>query len=132
MGFLKVGAFALFAFGIALYSLVQKPAEPKVAVPQVASASLAPVPVSVSVEGTIVFDNAPASDVQPYVRYSQDGTSPKTKRLVLPTQYACMQGDIPCSAPLGVSHPFKEGDRVRIEGTADADLLYVHSIQINR
>ena len=131
MGFLKVGAFALLAFGIALYASAQKPPEPKTVVPQAASVSLAPVPIPLSIEGTIVFDNAPASDAQPYIRYA-DGTSVKTKRLVLPARYACLQGDVPCSVPQGVSHPFQSGDRVRVEGIADADLFYVHSIQISR
>src|SRR5262245_58155262 len=107
MGFLKVGAFALIAFCIAFYASAHKNDAPKVASTQVAAVALAPVPVPLTVEGTIVFDNAPASDMQPYVLYGEkkaDGSSSvKTKRLVLPSRYVCQQGDVPCAVPTGVA-----------------------------
>ena len=133
MGFLKVGAFALVSFGIAIYSIVRMD---EVTTKQPAAVSLAPVPVRLTIEGTIVLDDAPAGETQPYVLYAElkpDGTSAvKTKRLVLPARYTCALGDLPCALPIDTAHPFIAGDQVRIVGTADADLLHVEQVEIIR
>ncbi|HYF28998.1 MAG TPA: hypothetical protein VEA36_01370 [Candidatus Paceibacterota bacterium] len=103
-------------------------------IPQTATVALAPVDVPLVVEGTIVFDDAPARDVQPFVLYGEpraDGTAAvKTKRLVFDAQTVCMVGDVPCVFSAGGGYPVSPGDHVRVAGIAEADVIYVRSIQI--
>ncbi len=133
MGILYIFVFAAIAFGIALYARSEP--EPIVTVPmQPAAVALAPTPLSVSIEGTIVFDDAPAKNVQPFVLYGEpkaDGTSTvKTKRLIFPSSYTCTAGDIPCVGMNPGEYPFIAGDQVRVEGVVEADVIYVRNLAI--
>lgn len=127
---LKLGVLVVIAISLALYARgkLAEPDEP-VRTARVSALTLTPQPVAVAIEGTIVFEQS-----EPFVLYGEakeDGSSSvKTKRLVFPASYACTAGDIPCSFTPENPYPFLSGDHVRIEGVAEADVLYVASVAI--
>ena len=127
--FIKVGAIALIAFSIAVYARTHDGTPSSSGASQAASVALAPQPVRVALEGTIVFDDTLASDREPFLLYTEDSRI-KTKRLILPAAYACQAGDLPCSSATGSGYPFSEGDAVLVEGIAEADLIRVERITI--
>lgn len=132
------GLVLLALFGIASFWLAIHARAPEARItlpptPQAAAVALMPERVPLSLEGTIVLDDAPAKNVQAYVLFAESGEDGKsvvkTKRLVLPTRYVCMQGDVPCATPTGEPYPFKGGERVAVTGVAEADLIYVESLR---
>lgn len=120
MAILKVLGIAIAAFAIALYArshMDQGPA-PRVTT-QAVSVALLPTPLPITVDGTIVFDDIAGKNRQPFVLYGElkeDGTSSvKTKRLIFPAEDR---------------YPLLAGDQVRVEGTADADIIYVRRLTV--
>lgn len=127
----------LAIFGIASFWLAVEARTPEPmnmsATPQAAAVALVPTRVPMTIDGTIVLDDAPAKNLQAYILFTETkegGTTVvKTKRLVLPTEYVCMQGDIPCATRTGEPYPFTGGERVEITGVAEADLIYVEQLR---
>lgn len=130
-GLVLLAIFGIASFWLAVEARTSEPL-PAASVPQIAAVALLPERVSFAHEGTIVLDDAPAKNRQAYLLFTEThgGKSVvKTKRLVLPTRYVCMQGDIPCAIPTGEPYPFSGGEQVRITGVAEADLVYVEQMQ---
>lgn len=131
-GLLLLAIFGIASFWLAIESRRTEPRAASVT-PQAAAVALLPTRVPMTIDGTIVLDDAPAKNLQAYVLFTETkegGRSVvKTKRLVFPTEYVCMQGDVPCATRTGESYPFAGGERVLITGVAEADLIYVEQMR---
>lgn len=131
LGLLMLAIFGIASFALAMHSYAVEPIV-SVPVPQAAAVALLPQPIPLTIEGTVVLDDAPAKNTQPFILFTEqkEGKSVvKTKRLIFPTAYVCMKGDIPCAVPTGEPHPFKGGERIQVTGVAEADLIYVESMR---
>lgn len=130
-GMLILALLAVGSFAIAIYSV--QPRDSTIALPdtpQTAALALTPVPVPVSIDGTIVIGQTTAHAAAPYVRYV-DGDAVKTKRLAFADRHGCTAGELPCASPVDTSYPFAGGERVHVEGTADADVIYVSRMTVD-
>ena len=133
LGLLLLAIFGIASFALAMHARSPEPAiDTTVPTPQAAAIALLPQRIPVSLEGMVVLDDAPAKKTQPFVLFTEqkNGKSVvKTKRLIFPTAYVCMNGDIPCAVPTREPYPFMGGERVWVAGVAEADLIYVETIR---
>jgi hypothetical protein len=133
LGLLLLAIFGIASFALAIHARSPEPIiDTSVPTLQAAAIALLPQRIPVSLEGTVVLDDAPAKNTQPFLLFTEqkEGESVvKTKRLIFPTAYVCMKGDIPCAFPTEDPYPFTGGEHVWVTGVAEADLIYVETIR---
>lgn len=86
----------------------------------------------VTIEGEVWMDYDNTYEGIPYIAYVNDRGRLRTKQLVFQSPNGCYPaaGDLSCAPPGGwYSFPVKDGERIAVTGTIQADRLVVHSLE---